>query len=66
LLGVVDVPADEAKSRHRRQAAGYEGSGPRGLFKLAVEKQIDVVVYITGLNTQTGQRFLTIKSTRNL
>lgn len=61
LLGVVDVPADEARASIDVKLLGMRASVPRGLFKLAVEKQIDVVVYITGLNTQTGQRFLTIK-----
>lgn len=61
LLGVVDVPADEARAAIDVELLGMRARVPRGLFKLAVEKQIDVVVYITGLNTRSGQRFLTIK-----
>jgi hypothetical protein len=61
LLGVVDVPADEARASIDVKLLGMRACVPRGLFKLAVEKQLDVVVYITGLDTQTGQRFLTIK-----
>lgn len=62
LLGVVDVPADDARAAIDVKLIGMNARVPRGLFKLAVEKQIDVVVYITGLNPQTGRRFLRIKS----
>jgi hypothetical protein len=62
LLGVVDVPADDAKAALDVTILGMKARVPRGLFKIAVERQIDVVVYITGLNTQTGQRFLRIKT----
>jgi hypothetical protein len=34
---------------------------PRGLLRLAVDQQVPVVIYITGLNTTNGQRFLRIK-----
>ncbi len=61
LLGVVDVPADEARAAIDVELLGMTARVPRGLFKLAVEKQIDVVVYITGLNTRSGRRSLTIK-----
>ena len=34
---------------------------PRGLLRLAVDQKVPVVLYITGLDTSTGGRFLRIK-----
>ena len=61
LLGVMDVPADEVKSSMPIHLLGMQARFPRGLLRLAVDQQVPVVIYITGLNTQTGQRFLRIK-----
>ena len=61
LLGVMDVPADEAKSSMLIDVLGMQARVPRGLLRLAVHQQVPVVIYITGINTQTGQRFLRIK-----
>ena len=33
---------------------------PKGLLRLAVSQQVPVTVYVTGLDLQTGQRFLRI------
>ena len=62
LLGVMDVPADEVKSSMTIDLLGMQARVPRGLLRLAVDQQVPVVVYVTGLNTETGQRFLRIKS----
>jgi len=61
LLGVVDVPADEVKASMVIELLGMQASVPRGLLRLAVEQQVPVVMYITGLNMRSGQRFLRIK-----
>ena len=61
LLGLMDVPADSAKTCVPITLLGMQASVPRGLMRLAVDHQVPVVLYITGLNTQTGQRFLRIK-----
>jgi len=61
LLGVLDVPADEAKASLPIELLGMKASVPRGLLRLAVDQQVPVVLYITGLNTGTGGRFLRIK-----
>ena len=61
LLGVMDVPADEAKASMPIKLLGMQARVPRGLLRLAVDQQVPVVIYITGLNTQSGQRFLRIK-----
>lgn len=61
LLGVVDVPADEAKAGMRVEILGLQARVPRGLFRLAVDQKVPVLIYITGLDTRTGTRFLRIK-----
>lgn len=61
LLGVVDVPADAAKASMPIDLLGMKASVPRGLLRLAVDQQVPVVMYVTGLNTADGQRFLRIK-----
>lgn len=60
LLGVMDVPADEAKASMTIDLLGMQARVPRGLLRLAVDQQVPVVVYVTGLNTANGQRFLRI------
>ena len=61
LLGVVDVPADGAKASMSIKLLGMQASVPRGLLRLAVDQQVPVVIYVTGLNMSSGQRFLQIK-----
>jgi lauroyl/myristoyl acyltransferase len=61
LLGVVDVPSDEAKASMTIELLGMQASVPRGLLRLAVDNAVPVVLYVTGLNTRTGERFLRIK-----
>ena len=61
LLGVVDVPADEAKASMSVEILGLQACVPRGLFRLAVDQKVPVLIYITGLDTRTGKRFLRIK-----
>ena len=61
LLGVMDVPADEVKSSMRIDLLGMQACVPRGLLRLAVNQHVPVVIYITGLDTHTGQRFLRIR-----
>jgi hypothetical protein len=61
LLGVVDVPADAAQVSMAVQILGQQARVPRGLLRLAVDQKVPVVIYITGLDTRTGLRFLRIK-----
>lgn len=60
LLGVLDVPAEDAKAAIEVALLGMQASFPTGLLRLAVEQQLPVVIYVTGLNTQTGGRTLDI------
>lgn len=60
LLGVIDVPADEAKASINIQLLGMQVQIPSGLLRLAIDQQVPVVVYTTGLDVKTGQRSLRI------
>ncbi len=61
LLGVMDVPADEVKAAMPIELLGMQASVPRGLMRLAVDHEVPIVLYITGLETRRGSRFLRIK-----
>lgn len=61
LLGVVDVPADVAKASLKVNLLGRHASVPKGLMRLAVDQKTPVIVYVTGLDTRTGLRFLRIR-----
>ncbi len=60
LLGVMDVPADEVKASITVELLGMQACVPRGLLRLAVDQQVPVVLYVTGLDCNNGQRFLRI------
>ncbi len=62
LLGVMDVPADEAKACLSITLLGMQASVPRGLLRLAVDQRVPVALYVTGLNTHDGSRFLHIQT----
>jgi hypothetical protein len=62
LLGLVDIPADDAKTSIYVDVLGFQTLVPRGLLRLAVDHEVPVVLYITGLNTDDGSRFLHIQS----
>jgi lauroyl/myristoyl acyltransferase len=60
LLGVMDVPADQAKASIEIQLLGMQARMPSGLLRLAVDQQVPVTVYTTGLDVENGQRYLNI------
>ena len=62
LLGLIDIPSDDAKASITVDVLGLKASVPRGLLRLVVDHQVPVVLYITGLNTLDGSRFLHIQS----
>lgn len=62
LLGVVDVPADDSKGQYKTSLLGMEAVFAKGLMRLAVEHQLDTVVYVTGLDVSNGKRFLSIEN----
>ncbi len=57
----MDVPADEAKSSLEISLLGMQAQVPKGLLRMAVDQQVPVVIYVTGLDSSTGQRFLNIQ-----
>ena len=62
LLGVVDVPADNFGSAVDVQLLGQELRVPRGLLRLAADRQLPVTVFMAGLDFATGQRHWKIHS----
>lgn len=61
LLGLIDIPSDDAKASITVDVLGLKASVPRGLMRLVVDHKVPVVLYITGLNTDDGSRFLHIQ-----
>lgn len=62
LLGVLDVPADDAGSQFNTSLLGMRAVFAKGLLRLAVEHRLETVIYVTGLDVATGERFLTIET----
>lgn len=62
IMAAVDVPSDQVSTSTTVSLLGMQASVPRALFRLAAESRIPVQVYVTGLDTQTGDRFLRIKT----
>ncbi len=62
LLGVVDVPADNFASAVDVQLLGESARVPRGLLRLAADRQLPVTVFLAGLDFDTGQRHWQIHS----
>ena len=62
LLGLIDIPSDDAKASITVDVLGLKASVPRGLMRLVVDHQVPVVLYVTGLNIEDGSRFLHIQA----
>ena len=62
IMAAVDVPSDQVSASTPIMLLGMQASVPRALMRLAVDNGVPVQVYVTGLNTQTGDRFLRIKT----
>lgn len=61
VLAAIDVPSDQVLSSEVVSLAGMPARVPRGLLRLAVDQKIPVVLYITGLNLDTGRRHLRMR-----
>lgn len=61
VMAAVDVPADTTESAMPIRILGMPAAVPRALLRLAVKHNVPVYVYVTGLDTRTGQRWLSIK-----
>lgn len=60
VLALVDVPADNVDSKLPITLCGMPASTPKGMFRLAVDMQIPVVLYMNGFDVHTGKRHLRI------
>lgn len=61
VVAAVDVPSDQVSASAQVQLLGLAAQVPRGLFRLAVDQQVPVTVYLTGLKVESGRRFLRIR-----
>ena len=62
LMAVVDVPADQVAASAPITLLGLHTRVPRGLFRLAVDKQLPVTVFLTGFDLADGQRFVRLST----
>jgi lauroyl/myristoyl acyltransferase len=60
VLAAVDVPSDQVSASEEIDLLGMRARVPRGLLRVAVDQQVPVTEYLTGLNVETGRRFLRI------
>jgi phosphatidylinositol dimannoside acyltransferase len=60
VIAAIDVPADQVSSSEEIDFLGTRARVPRGLLRLAVDQRLPVTVYLTGLNVDSGRRFLRI------
>lgn len=61
VMAAIDVPADTAEGAMPICILGMHALVPRALLRMAIKQALPVYVYITGLDTQTGQRWLRIQ-----
>lgn len=61
ILAVIDVPADAVSIRQAVTLLGGQARVPNGLMRLAVDRQVPVTLFLTGIDFETGQRSLIIK-----
>lgn len=60
VLAIVDVPAYLASSSQEITFLGRRARVPRGMFRLAVDQAVPIVVFVNGFDFDNGQRFLRI------
>ena len=61
IMAVIDVPADSFEIKQTVTVLGMRAEVPNGLMRLAVDRQVPITLFLTGINFTTGQRLLTIK-----
>jgi phosphatidylinositol dimannoside acyltransferase len=60
IVAAIDVPSDQVSASTSVRIAGGIARIPRGLLKTAVERKLPVSVFVTGIDLDTGRRFLRI------
>jgi hypothetical protein len=58
IAAAVDVPAYLSSASQAIPFLGLRARFPRGLFRMAVDQQVPVAIFINGLDFSTGRRFL--------
>lgn len=62
VMAAVDVPADQVSASTTVPLLNLHARVPTALLRVAVEQQVPVVVYVTGVNLRTGKRFLRLRT----
>jgi phosphatidylinositol dimannoside acyltransferase len=60
VLAVIDVPTQAGSQGIPVSLLGQQTHAPRALFRLAIERQLPVTVYLTGIDFADGSRTLTL------
>jgi hypothetical protein len=60
LMAVVDVPADQFDASEAIAMLGMTARVPRALFRLAVDQQLPVTVFLSGIDWETGGRHIRV------
>lgn len=62
IMAVIDVPADSFEIKQAVTVLDKHAEVPNGLMRMAVDRQLPVAVFMTGVNFTTGHRSLMIAS----
>jgi lauroyl/myristoyl acyltransferase len=60
IMAAIDVPSDQVAASESIDFLGLRARVPRGLMRVAVDSQIPVTVYVTGIRLTDGKRSLQI------
>lgn len=61
VMAVVDVPADAVSASCEVSLLGAPALMPRALLRLAAQRQLPVVVFLCGIDLDTGRRWISIE-----
>lgn len=58
VVAAIDVPSDQVSSSQAIELLGMKAHVPRALLRLAVDHELPITVFLTGIRIEDGQRFL--------
>lgn len=61
VLAVMDVPADAVSASCEVELLGEKALMPRGLLRLAVQRELPVVMFMCGIELDSGRRWIEIR-----
>jgi lauroyl/myristoyl acyltransferase len=61
VMAAVDVPADQVSASTTITILNLQARVPTALLRVAVEQKVPVLAYVTGINLETGARYLHIR-----